>query len=207
MLHFNFPLYIASNSASRKSLLQQAQIPFVVIDQDADESTVPTNQPLSHIVMQLAQLKMQHAVVPAGHTEGQICFVLTADTLGQARNGRVLCKPSDRTDAISMLNDARAGTLTATGFCLRRMVWHDQAWQTECEVVDFDQADSIFDVPAEFVDFYLDAIPFLSVSGAISIEGIGGQFLQSVHGSYETIVGLPMFKIRAALFELGFYDN
>jgi septum formation protein len=199
-------LYIASNSASRKKLLEQARIPFQVIHQDADERSISTNQPFSDVVMQIAQLKMQHAHIPAGKKDGDICFVLTADTLGLAKDGRVLCKPVDYDDAVSMLQQARLGTVTATGFCLRKLQWRDGVWIVLQQVVDCDQAESIFDVPQAFIDFYLTSIPFLSVSGAVSIEGFGGQFLQSVHGSYETIVGLPMFKIRAALFDFGFYE-
>lgn len=206
MITISHVLYIASNSASRKRLLSEAGIPFQVITQDADESLVNTNQALSDIVVQIAMLKMQHAQIPAGGVDGDICFVLTADTLGLTMSGRVLCKPVDRKDAVSMLIDARPGTLTATGFCLRKLQWRHDAWVVVQEVVDFDQAQSVFDVPDEFIDFYLDAIPFLTVSGAISIEGIGGQFVKSVDGSYETIVGLPMFKIRQALFKFGFYS-
>lgn len=203
---FSHMLYIASNSASRKRLLEEAEIPFQVIEQSADESQVSITQPLQDIVMQIAQLKMEYAHIPSGKYDGDICFVLTADTLGLTRQGRVLCKPSDRNDAISMLQDSRKGTLTATGFFLRKMQWQQNAWTILQEIVDCDQAESVFDVPEEFLDFYLGAIPFLSVSGAISIEGFGGQFLRTVYGSYETVVGLPMFKIRQALFACGFYQ-
>lgn len=200
-----FILYIASSSASRKKLLEQARIPFVVIEQFADESKVSIQQNFSEIVIQIAQLKMKHAQIPAGQQENDMSFVLTADTLGITQSGRILCKPVDRADAITMLHDARSSTITATGFCLRKLQWQQGAWVLINEIIDIDQAVSVFNVPDDFIDFYLDAIPFLSVSGAISIEGFGGQFLQSVDGSYETIVGLPMFKIRKALFELGFY--
>ncbi|MDP3787691.1 MAG: Maf family protein [Candidatus Chromulinivorax sp.] len=206
MMTTSHVLYIASNSASRKKLLEVAKIPFKVIEQDADESLVSIHQPLSEIVMQIALLKMEHAHIPVGQVEGEICFVLTADTLGLTTGGRVLCKPTDRSDAISMLVDSRAGTVTATGFCLRKMQWQNNSWVVLQEVIDFDQANSIFDVSDDCMDFYLDAIPFLSVSGAISIEGFGGQFLKSVDGSYETIIGLPMFKIRHALWSFGFYE-
>jgi len=202
-----FVLYIASNSASRKRLLEQACIPFVVIEQDADESKVSTQQNFAEIVIEIAKLKMQHARIPAGQQENDIRFVLTADTLGIAQSGRILCKPVDRADAITMLHEARSSTITATGFCLRKLQWRQGAWIVINEIIDVDQAVSVFNVPDDFIDFYLDAIPFLSVSSAISIEGVGGQFLQSVEGSYETIVGLPMFKIRKALFELGFYQK
>ena len=125
---FTHVLYIASNSASRKKLLEQAKIPFQVIDQDANESLVDTHQPLCDIVTQIAILKMQHAQIPAGKQENDICFVLTADTLGLTTGGRVLCKPVDRADAISMLQESRQGTLTVTGFCLRKMQWQANAW-------------------------------------------------------------------------------
>ncbi|AXK60283.1 Maf family protein [Candidatus Chromulinivorax destructor] len=202
---FSHVLHIASNSASRKRLLEQAHIPFVVIEQDADELQVDQTQELSQVVMQIAQLKMVHAKFPAGQTEGQLLFVLTADTLGLTLNGRILYKPVDRADAISMLQESRLGTRTITGFYLQKLVWQNNNWVVDQEVVDYEDSTSVFDVADEFLDFYLDTIPFLSVSGAISIEGIGGQFLKSVNGSYESIIGLPMFKIRKALFEFGFY--
>lgn len=202
----DYRLCIASGSASRKKLLEQALIPYLVIDQDADESQIATNQELSHIVMQIAALKMKHAKIPAGKNNGDICFILTADTLGCTKSGRILCKPVDRNDGISMLYDARQGTLTVTGFCLRKLVWQQNCWVVLQEIIDYDQAESVFDVADECIDFYLDNIPFLTVSGAISIEGFGGQFLKSVNGSYESVVGLPMFKIRQLLFEFGFYN-
>ena len=203
---YNNILYIASNSSSRKRLLAAAQIPFFVIHQDADESKISLDQSLYQIVQQLAQFKMEHAQIPEGMHEGQVCFVLTADTLGQVMTtGRVLTKPIDRDDAISMLQQARSGTLTVTGFCLRKMIWVQGVWSVMEEVVDYDQAESIFDVPDFAIDFYLQNIPFLSVSGAISIEEFGGQFLKKVDGNYETIVGLPMFKLRQALEKLNFY--
>lgn len=202
-----FFLYMASGSISRKKLLEQSFIPFVVIEQFADESEVCRQQDLSDIVMQIAKLKMKHAQIPAGNKENEIIFILTADTLGMTQSGRILCKPVDRADAITMLHDARAGTITATGFCLRKLQWQQGAWVVMNEIIDVEQAVTIFNVPDDFIDFYLDAISFLSVSGSISIEGVGGQFLESIHGSYEAVVGLPMFKIRKALYDVGFYQH
>lgn len=200
-------LYLASNSISRQNLLTQAGISFSVIAQDADESLVSYKQPLSEIVMQLAELKMNHAKIPAGTVQGQLIFVVTADTLGLTEQRRILCKPVDKDDAISMLKDAAQGTYTATGFCVQRMRWEHGSWQLEAKIIDYDQSFAIFNVSDLFLSSYLEKIPYLSVSGAVSIEGFGGQFLQSINGSYETIVGLPMFKLRTALCELGFYHT
>lgn len=206
---FQFPymLYIASNSASRKALLQVSKIPFEVITQDADESKVNLQQPITDIVMQLAHLKMEHAQIPDGTFHNQIIFVVTADTLGQTYDGIVLAKPVDRAQAVDMLYKARAGTVTTTGFCLRKLQWDGKQWKILEEVLDYDQADIVFFVPDDCIDFYLDEIPYLQVSSAISIEGFGGQFLKSVHGNYETVVGLPLFKLCQNLHKFGFYKK
>lgn len=198
-------LYIASNSASRKSLLKQAKIPCQVIRQEADESLVSRDQPFTDIVCQIACLKMANVDIPLAKYENEICFILTSDTMGLTREGRVLGKPKDRSEAISMLEGSRLGSLTVTGYCLRKMKFNNGVWQVVKEIIDFDEADLVFDVPDEFIDFYLDNIPYLEVSGAISIEGFGGQFCKSVKGSYESIIGLPIYKIRQNLYELGFY--
>ncbi len=199
-------IYLASNSVSRKNLLLQAKIHCEVIPQTANESDVNVEQPLSDVVMQIAQLKMTHAVLPLGKSEGDVCFVLTADTMGLTKSGRLLTKPSDRSDAISMLRDCRQGPqTTVTGFCLRKYQWQQGAWQMMQEESGFDKASMLFQVPESRMDFYLDNTPFLSVSGAVSIEHFGGQFCQSLNGSYEAIIGLPMFKIRQTLETLMFF--
>jgi septum formation protein len=200
-------LYIASNSASRKQLLHDACIPFEVIAQNADESSVSTHQNLTDIVKQIAQLKMQHAQIPSGQNEGQFAFVVTADTLGLTQDGRVLTKPANRDDAVSMIVQARLGCTTATAFCLRKLIWQQEQWVVVQERLEVCSSEYVFDVSEAFVDFYLDAVPFMNVSGAISIEGIGGQFLKGINGSYESVIGLPMFALRQALFDLGFYTH
>ena len=72
---FTHVLHIASNSASRKKLLEQAHIPFVVIEQNADEWQIDQSQELSQVVMQIAQLKMVHAKIPVGKNNGDIFFL------------------------------------------------------------------------------------------------------------------------------------
>lgn len=198
-------LYLASNSFSRKLLLEQAKIPFCVIEQFADESKIDRAQSFEQIVIEIAKLKMSCLQLPDGTAEGQLVFVLTADTMGLSASNRLLGKPKDRADAISMLKACQKGPqVTKTGFCLRKYQWLNNQWHLIAEVIDCDSANLYFDVPDEMMDFYLDNIPFLSVSGAVSIEGIGGQFCKYIEGSYESIIGLPMYKIRKALLSLEF---
>jgi len=164
------------------------------------------NRELSLVVSELAQLKMNHAILPQGQCDGQIIFVLTADTLTKDMHGILHGKPSDRHDAIRILKLCRAGTIIGTGFCLQKLRWHNDSWEVVQSILEYDQAACIMNVPDEFLDFYLDRIPFLTISGAIDIAGVGDQFLEKVDGSYSAVLGLPMCKVRQSLYKLGFYQ-
>lgn len=200
-----YALYLASDSFGRKNLLQQAQIPFQVISHHADETQCSLEQPIQVVVSQLAELKMAHVVLPEG-VQGQIILVLTADTLTLNSSGKLLGKPTDRQHAIAMLQDRNA-VLVATAFCLEKKEYNNGAWHTVEKIMDYDEAWCVIDVPEVWVDFYLSNIPFLQVSGSISIDGFGEQFVKEIKGNYSAIIGMPMFKLRQALYSVGFYDD
>lgn len=200
-----YPLYLASGSATRKSLLTLSQIPFHIVSQNADESKASLEQSLQSLVTELAQLKMNHIVYPFGK-EGDVAFFLTADTMTIDLDGKLYGKPINRADAIDMLRACRKGATVGTAFCLERKIFSEGVWVKQGFVVGYDQAWCIVDIPETFIDFYLDRVPFLDLSGAISIEGFGDQFVKEVRGSYSAILGLPMYKVREALCELGFYS-
>ncbi len=197
-------LYLASTSASRKMLLTQARIPFTIIHQSADESQCDWSLSLQQVVESIALYKMEHASLFQGQ-EDDICYVLTADTLTLNSQGEIQGKPVDRQDAIKKLQSARDGARTGTAFCLERRIFKDGDWHMQERVVQFVQADYRFNVPDDQLNFYLDNIGFWG-SCAIAIEDFGAQFLESVNGSYTTIVGLPMYELRQALIRLGFFS-
>lgn len=203
-------LYLASKSRSRRELLDQCRIPYQLVEQDADESQHPALG-LLELVQYLAQLKMQHVQLPnpgAGLTR---CWVLTADTLGMNAAGELCRKPVDRADAIRMIRTYRQGAMTATGFCVERRGWQPagQVWQLEERLVGGASAKYRFNVPeqrlAEYLDLGFSGISYLAVSGAVEIERFGIQYLERLEGSYTAIVGLPMYEVRGALEQLGFY--
>lgn len=199
-------LYLASQSSSRNMLLQSSQIPFSLLTQDAEESQCSLSQPLEQLVRQLALLKMKHVKLPIAE-EGSVAFFLTADTMTRDSFGQLLGKPVDREDAIRMLKSCRKGAVIGTAFCLERKIFQRDIWITQKTVVGYDQASCVVNIPDAFLDFYLDRVSFMHVSGGIAIEGFGDQFVSEVKGSYSAILGLPMYKIRQALYDLGFYDR
>lgn len=199
-------LYLASGSLSRKKLLEAANIPFQVVDQDADETTCSLQQPLQNIVCQLAQLKMKHVhypVVPLG----TVAFFLTADSLTLDSNQNIYGKPEDREDAKRMIRASRDGVMVGTGFCLERKIYTQAGWITQSSIVGYDQGQCFINVPEQYLDYYLDHISFLTVSGGMSIDGFGEQFLERIHGSYSAVSGLPMYQVRRALCDLDFFKK
>ena len=199
-------LLLASSSSSRQLLLREARIPFQLITQDADESKCDWSLSLEEIVVGIARYKMEHAIVPDGRKQGDVCFVLTSDTLSQDMGGTIHGKPVNRADAIEKIRAARNGARLCTASCLDKKVWHDNAWHLERRIERTVFAEYSFMVPDEWMDAYLKAVNTAACSNAIAVEGYGWQFLKDVRGSYTSIMGLPVFEVREALQEIGFFE-
>lgn len=197
-------LLLGSKSQSRQMLLREMQIPFLVIEQEADETKCDWRLPLESLVKSIAHHKMNHAVLPTG-TDGAVCFVLTADTLTQDKSGTINGKPIDKDDAIAKIKKGREGTTLCTAFCLDKKIFHEGRWQIEERIENQVHAEYNFIVPDEWIDLYLEKSFGLQSSNATAVEGFGSQFLKSINGSYSTIVGLPLFQVRVALERIGFF--
>lgn len=192
-------LYLASGSASRQKLLHEAQIPFLTTSHTADETLYDKTLNLQEIVKYLAVLKMKHVVLPQA-TDGQQIFVLTADTLTLDDAGNILGKPLNREHAVSMLRNKKS-KITATAVCLEKKEFYDANWHTTDSLVLYGQANCIVDIPDHYIDLYLQKVDYRSMSGAISVDGFGAQFVKDVQGCYTAILGLPMYELQQALYD------
>ena len=200
-------LFLGSKSYSRQMLLREAQIPFVLANQDADEALCDWNLPLELAVAAIASYKMDHVILPQS-SEGDSCFVLTADTLSNDVHGKLNGKPLDREDAIRKIKLNRGHeTVLATAFCLERKSYTNGAWHKEIRIEQVVNAHYLFDIPDAWLDIYLEKSLGLTSSGAVAIELFGSQFLKKIDGSYTTVMGLPLFEVREALTQLGFFKR
>lgn len=197
-------LYLASQSQSRQQLLNESKIPYALLSQDADESACDWGLPLKQLVASISLHKMNHVALPAGK-EGDVIFVVTADTLSQDTDSDIQGKPKDRTDAIEKLKQARKGTKLCSAFCLDKKRFEQGEWKTVERIHETVDAEYLFYVPDHCIDEYLKQSIALACSNAIAVEGYGSQFLKYVRGSYSTIVGLPMYELREALQRMGFF--
>jgi septum formation protein len=198
-------LLLASQSATRKELLSKIDFPFIVVSQDADEHSVDWNLPLEQLVALIAALKMDSVAMPE-LPEGSTAFVLTADTLCQDQAGVNHGKPDDYQDAVAKIKALSKGSMVSTGFCLEKRQLNAGVWYTIERKISVVTAECMFVVPDNWIDRYITHSPALEVAGGIAIEGYGLQFLHSLAGSYTAILGLPLYEVRAALEELGFFE-
>lgn len=203
-------IYLASGSHSRQELLKLSNIPFVVVRQTANEEQFSRDHGLQDVVCKIASEKMRCAVLPDGKTEGEIAYVLTADTMGTVTGGEVLGKPKDQADAKRMLQAFRQGAVTGTAFCLDKRAWNGTGWVVIDRVVRYVEASYTFNVPDNMLDLYFKhavarfGISYLDVSGAVAIEDYGLQFATNFQGSFTAVIGLPLYELREELAKMGF---
>ncbi len=198
-------LFLGSSSQSRQMLLNQINIPFEVIGHTADEDLISRDAPFYEVLAAIARYKMDHVALLVGN-EGDVAFVLTADSMGRDGQGTIHGKAKDREDALHKLKMLGQHAETATAFCLDRRFFKNGAWILQERIEKVVGARYKFIVPENWIDRYFENSTALIVSGAIAIELYGSQFLESIDGSYSTVVGLPLFELRCALEKLGFFE-
>ncbi len=203
-------IYLASKSVSRKQLLQQANIPFLIVEQNASEDVYHVGDTLQAAVTKVALAKIAGVQLPAGQYEGENAYVLAADTMGVCANGEIFGKPKGHDDAMRMLRAYRVGAETGTAFCIDRRIWCKGVWTLQNQVIGYANATYVFNVPDGMLDLYCKhtmsrlGLSYLDVSGAVAIEDYGLQFVTNFQGSFTAVMGLPMYEVRQTLMELDF---
>lgn len=184
-------LLLASQSPRRAELLQQMGIIFEILPVHLDESQFSNEPPLDY-VRRLACAKS----ALGWQRSAQDKPVLGADTT-VVINQQVLGKPQDMADAqrmLSLLSDNVHMVYTAVALTTAQGQF-DCVVKTEVKfgVLSFQQ----------ICDYWHSGEP-KDKAGSYAIQGAGGQFVQSIKGSYSAVVGLPLFETRQLLNEIGY---
>lgn len=200
-------LYLASQSPSRKKLIEKMGIPFQVFSQSADEQVCDWTLPLEQLVQTIAIHKMD-SLYFSGLSDKNTIWVVTADTLGADQHGEIYGKPRNYEDAVNQIKKQRNQWVrVATSFCLERKSYKEPAWYTEKRIVQTVVSQIYFSLQDSEIDSYIKASGALECAGSITIDGFGAQFLKEIKGSYSSVIGLPLFEMRQALNTLGFFLN
>jgi len=188
------PLILASASSRRVELLSHLTSNFECHAANIDESQKPQETP-----MQLAQrLSYQKAVCV--RNKFPAAAVLGSDTIVVVDND-ALGKPLNFNQSIRMLQrlcNRWHEVITAVS-----IVYPNKSGETahvSCCVQTEVQFSAVSD--KQIYDYWQTGEP-RDKAGSYAIQGIGGQFVTQIKGSYSAVVGLPLAETRRLLVDIG----
>ena len=189
-------LILASQSFSRKAMLEAAGVGFAAIPAHLDERAVEaefTGAAPDALALALAGAKA--AAVSALHPDA---LVLGSDSL-VVSGGRRFDKPASREEAADHLR----------WFSGREMALHSAAALVRGGAVIWGHADvarlKVRALDEAFIARYLDA-EWPEVSGCVGvfrIEGLGVHLFKAIDGDHFTVLGMPLLPVLGALREFG----
>jgi septum formation protein len=185
-------IYLASGSPRRRDLLQQIGVSFQVIGIELDETAHADEAPMAY-VSRLAQAK-----AAAGWQRSRALGnapVLAADT-AVVLDGRILGKPGDMKDAISMLLELSSRTHEVLTAVAVRTAAVTQL-KVSRSMVTFRCIDA-----DEARDYWATGEP-RDKAGAYAIQGYAAVFIADLKGSYSGVMGLPLFETAELLEAAG----
>ncbi|MGL1959582.1 MAG: Maf family nucleotide pyrophosphatase [Colwellia sp.] len=187
-------LVLASQSPRRQELLAQLGYQFAIMVSDIDES-VNVDESAKDYVLRLACEKAQYAFNALDKSEKNNTLVLGSDT-SVVINGNILGKPKNETNCIemlSLLSNNKHQVLTSIA------VASAQSIQYELIITNVLFKPLTTD---EMKNYWLSKEP-QDKAGSYAIQGIGGQFVKSIQGSYSAVVGLPLYETAQLLAKCG----
>ena len=182
-------LILASQSPRRKELLKQLGYDFTCVPADIDESVLSSESPEQYVA-RLALAKAQAIAIK--HDDVVVLGSDTSVVFGQ----HILGKPESLSDCHTMLTMLSGNThevVTAiAGVKGQRF-----------EVVIVSTAVDFKTLSEKEITHYWHTGEPQDKAGAYGIQGIAGQFVKQIRGSYSAVVGLPLYETAQLLSAFG----
>lgn len=185
-------IILASGSPRRKELLQLITSDFEIIVSNIDE-TLDKNLTLENQVSELAYSKAKSVF---DKLDGDR-IVIGADTI-VTKNNEIYGKPKDKANAKEMLKKLLEGdraheVITGVSVIMQK----DNQYQ---EIKTYDKAKVYFtEISDTELDKWVDSGKALDKAGAYGIQTEFCAFVEKIDGNYDTVVGLPVYKIYQIL--------
>ncbi len=190
----NYPekLILGSASPRRRDLLEQIGLRFEVCSADVEEDNAPGQDPTEMVA---ANARLKAAAVSASQPGA---LVLGADTT-VALESEVFNKPSDMAEARRMLQ--RLAGRCHVVYTAVALYWADGGLRevfVEPSEVRFKTFGD------EVIDRYFEQVDPMDKAGAYGIQQAREMIIESVRGSIENVMGLPIQALEQRLAELKF---
>lgn len=189
-------IILASQSASRRAMLEAAGVAFTAIPAHVDERAIEAG--LGDAVPDDVALALASAKALAVSREHSGELVLGSDSLVEVE-GRRFDKPASREDAAAHLRffSGKVMRLHSAAALVRD---GEVIWQTAAVA-----SLHVIDMSDRFIESYLTA-EWPAVAGCVGvfrIEARGVQLFDKIDGDHFTVLGMPLLPVLGALRELG----
>jgi septum formation protein len=184
-------IYLASRSPRRRELLHQIGVAHRLLDIEVDERVREGESP-SDYVLRLSQDKAAAGLAACAGNEK--LPVLAADTC-VVIDGEMLGKPADREQGMRML----ARLSGATHQVYTAVALDDGRLSTRLSV---SQVSFRCLSESEMAAYWATGEP-ADKAGGYAIQGLAGQFVRELLGSYSGVMGLPLFETAELLRDAG----
>ena len=189
-------IILASQSASRRAMLEAAGVAFTAIPAHVDERAIEAG--LGDAAPDEVALALACAKALAVSREHSGELVLGSDSLVEVE-GRRFDKPASREDAAAHLRffSGKVMRLHSAAALARdgEVIWQNAAVASL----------HVIDMSDRFIESYL-AAEWPAVAGCVGvfrIEARGVQLFDRIDGDHFTVLGMPLLPVLGALRELG----
>ena len=174
---------LASASPRRRELLALLLEEFDCYSADIDETPKSGEMPEDYV--------LRMAVEKASSLKNQQGAVIGSDTV-VVLSGNILQKPVSIEEARGMLGALSGQThqvMTAVAILINGELMTTVS-TTEVTFAPLEKS---------LIEAYLGTDEPWDKAGAYGIQGLAGSFVRSIHGSYSSVVGLPLYETRELL--------
>jgi septum formation protein len=187
-------LILASKSASRRAMLECAQVPFMAEASDVDEALIKTGFRKDGKSVEQTATALAYAKAESVSAKYPKALVLGADQMLEC--GEVwLDKANTLAEAKEQLQflSGKTHRLITAAVILKD---GDEVWNSLIEAKMQMRV-----LSPEFIDDYCGLLgeELLGSVGCYALEGLGGQLFEHVEGDFFGILGLPLLPLLQAL--------
>lgn len=204
-------LILASQSPRRKALLAQLGYQFITQAADINEA-VRCNENAKDYVVRLAKEKAQAIFLALPIQQQAQSIVIGSDT-SVVIEGEILGKPANEAECIATLlrlSNKQHQVLTAIAVVTQDKKSQDQRNQDQRNKT----LSKLIETQVQLKTLTVDEIkrywhtkePY-DKAGSYAIQGLGGQFVTTINGSYSAVVGLPLYETVQLLAQVGLPSN
>ena len=181
-------------------LLKDAGFDFDILlsktSDSVNEDVLPGESPEDYVARVTREKAKWGRKVAENRTRFSLLPVLAADTT-VALNGKIYGKPADEKEAFEFLKDFSGQTHEVlTAVCLVDKGGKPRETLTKTFVTFRPLTD-------EEINSYIASGEPFDKAGGYGIQGLAGQFVEKVEGSYSGVIGLPVDETKALLAEIG----